>query len=171
MNIVLRLAWRNLWRHARRTWLTIGAMVFSNTLLVFMISLQFGMYGLMIDNTLQVFSGHMQIQAPGYKDDQKMRQVVPTVRPLAAHLRQELGTDLVTARGWAFGLASSEERSYGIGIYGVEPEFEAKVSNIPGLIAQGRYSSMLSVSSTVGCARLIATLRRCPSAHSRMSSI
>ena len=66
MNIVLRLAWRNLWRHARRTWLTVGAMVFSNTLLVFMISFQFSMYELMIDNTLQVFSGHMQVQAPGY---------------------------------------------------------------------------------------------------------
>ena len=87
MNIVLRLAWRNLWRHARRTWLTIGAMVFSNTLLVFMISFQFSMYGLMIDNTLQVFSGHMQVQAPGYKDDQKMRQVVPDVQRLAERLR------------------------------------------------------------------------------------
>lgn len=139
MNIVLRLAWRNLWRHARRTWLTIGAMVFSNVLLVFMISLQFGMYGLMIDNTLQVFSGHMQVQAPGYKDDQKMRQVVPDVQPLAARLRSELDTDTIAARGWAFGLASSAERSYGIGIYGVEPEFEARVSNIPGLIEEGRY--------------------------------
>jgi len=139
MNIVLRLAWRNLWRHSRRTWLTIGAMVFSNILLVFMISLQFGMYGLMIDNTLQVFSGHMQIQAPGYKDDQKMRQVVPDVQPLAARLREELDSDLVAARGWAFGLASSEERSYGVGIYGVEPGFEPNVSNIPGLVNEGRY--------------------------------
>ena len=139
MNIVLRLAWRNLWRHARRTWLTIGAMVFSNILLVFMMSLQFGMYGLMIDNTLQVFSGHMQIQAPGYKDDQKMRQVVPGVQPLAATLRKELNSDLIAARGWAFGLASSEERSYGVGIYGVEPGFEPKVSNIPGLVKAGRY--------------------------------
>ena len=139
MNIVLRLAWRNLWRHSRRTWLTIGAMVFSNTLLVFMISLQFGMYGLMIDNTLQVFSGHMQIQAPGYKDDQKMRQVVPEVQPLAARMRRELGSDTIAARGWAFGLASSQERSYGIGIYGVEPTYEERVSNIPGLIEQGRY--------------------------------
>jgi len=139
MNIVLRLAWRNLWRHSRRTWLTIGAMVFSNVLLVFMISLQFGMYGLMIDNTLRVFSGHMQVQAPGYKDDQKMRQVVHDVQPLAARLRSELDSDRVAARGWAFGLASSAERSYGIGIYGVEPEFEPHVSNIPGLIEQGRY--------------------------------
>jgi ABC-type lipoprotein release transport system permease subunit len=139
MNIVLRLAWRNLWRHARRTWLTIGAMVFSNTLLVFMISFQFSMYGLMIDNTLQVFSGHMQVQAPGYKDDQKMRQVVPGVQPLAAQLRNELGSDTIAARGWAFGLASSEERSYGIGIYGVEPEFEDRVSSIPGLIREGRF--------------------------------
>ncbi len=139
MNITLRLAWRNLWRQPRRTWLTTGAMVFSNVLLVFMISLQFGMYGLMIDNTLQVFSGHMQIQAPGYIDDQKMRQVVPDAAGLAARLRSELGSDTIAARGWAFGLASSAERSYGIAIYGVEPAFEPRVSNIPGLIEEGRY--------------------------------
>ncbi|MBT8102435.1 MAG: FtsX-like permease family protein [Gammaproteobacteria bacterium] len=139
MNIVLRLAWRNLWRHSKRTWLTIGAMVFSNVLLVFMISIQFGMYGLMIDNTLQVFTGHMQIQAPGYKDDQKMRQTVPDIVPLASKLREAFQTDTIAARGWAFGLASSEERSYGIGIFGVEPTFEPHVSSIPGLIKDGRY--------------------------------
>ena len=114
-------------------------MVFSNVLLVFMISLQFGMYGLMINNTLQVFSGHMQVQAPGYLDDQKMRQVVPDVQPLAARLRSDLDSDAVAARGWAFGLASSAERSYGIGVYGVEPAFEPRVSSIPGLIEEGSY--------------------------------
>ena len=139
MNITLRLAWRNLWRQPRRTWLTTGAMVFSNLLLVFMISLQFGMYGLMINNTLQVFSGHMQVQAPGYKDDQKMRQVVHDVVPLAEQLRSATGRDTIAARGWAFGLASSEERSYGVGIYGVEPEYEPLVSNIPGLVREGRF--------------------------------
>ena len=39
-----RLAWRNLWRHRRRTWLTATAMIFSNVLLIFMISLQLGSY-------------------------------------------------------------------------------------------------------------------------------
>ncbi|MDJ0957559.1 MAG: hypothetical protein QNI91_11895, partial [Arenicellales bacterium] len=67
-SITLSLAWRNLWRHPRRTWLTVGAMVFSNILLVFMISLQFGMYRLMYDNSLSMFTGHIQVQADGYID-------------------------------------------------------------------------------------------------------
>ena len=66
MNITLRLAWRNLWRQSRRTWLTIGARVCSNALLVFMISLQVGMYDLMIDNTLKSFTGLVLVLAPGY---------------------------------------------------------------------------------------------------------
>lgn len=139
MNIVLRLAWRNLWRYPRRTWLTTGAMVFSNILLVFMISLQFGMYGLMIDNTLGSLTGHVQVQAAGYMDGQKIRQVVPDAIELAASLRAELELPSVTARGAAFVLASSEDRSYGIQLLGVEPNFEPAVSSLPGLTKEGRY--------------------------------
>jgi putative ABC transport system permease protein len=139
MNIVPRLAWRNLWRQPRRTWLTIGAMVFSNALLVFMISIQFGMYDLMIDNTLQAFTGHLQVQAPGYKDDLKIRQVVPDIDRLAGDLRQALGIETISARGAAFALASSDERSYGLQIFGVDPIHEPLVSSIPGLVKKGRY--------------------------------
>ena len=139
MNITLRLAWRNLWRNPRRTWLTIGAMVFSNALLVFMISIQFGMYELMIDNTLQAFTGHMQVQAPGYKDDLKMRQVVPDAESLANRLRRELDLETITVRSAAFALVSSADRSYGIQIFGVDPERETEVSSIPGLIKEGRF--------------------------------
>ncbi|MEL7187227.1 MAG: ABC transporter permease, partial [Pseudomonadota bacterium] len=139
MNLSLRLAWRNLWRQPKRTWLTTGAMVFSNLLLVFLMSMQVGMYKMMIDNTLQLFAGHLQIQAPGYIDDQKMRQVVPDILALAENVREELQTDTVAARGWTFALASSEDRSYGIAIYGVEADYEAKVSTVPGLVREGRF--------------------------------
>ena len=108
-------------------------MVFSNVLLVFMISLQYGMYGMMIDNALQVFTGDMQVQATGYKDDQKMRQTVPDIVPLANKIRSELNSETVAARGWAFALASSEERSFGIGIYGVEPGYEKQMLRLAGL--------------------------------------
>ena len=139
MDIVLRLAWRNLWRQPRRTWLTTGAMVFSNILLVFLISLQFGMYGMMIDNTLKMMTGHLQVQAPGYKDEQKMRQVVPNVGAVADALRSGLDSETIAARAAAFALASSEQRSYGIQLFGVEPSYEPRVSSIPGLVKDGRF--------------------------------
>jgi putative ABC transport system permease protein len=141
VSITFRLAWRNLWRRKRRTWLTVGAMVFSNILLVFMISLQLGMYGMMIENTLKAQTAHLQVQAPGYKDDLKIRQVVPEVEAIAADLRRGLETDQVAARAMAFALVSSEERSYGIQISGVEPEFEPQVSSLPGLIKKGGFFS------------------------------
>ena len=122
MALMLRLAWRNLWRQPRRTWLTAGAMVFSNVLLIFMISLQFGMYGMMIENTLAIFTGHLQVQVEGYKDDQKIRQVIPAADELAEQVRAELQLDSVAVGlrlsdgqgGGASGLAESFDRPVGI---------------------------------------------------------
>jgi ABC-type lipoprotein release transport system permease subunit len=136
--LVLRLAWRNLWRQPKRTLLTTGAMVFSNVLLIFMISLQFGMYGLMIENGLKVFTGDLQVQAPGYKDDAKMRLTVTNVAGIAADVRAVDGLD-AAARASAFALASSEDRTYGVAITGVEPDHEPEVSSLPGLVKEGRY--------------------------------
>ena len=139
MSGTLRMAWRNLWRHKRRTWLTVGAMIFSNLLLVFLISLQFGSYRMMIDNTLKAYTGHMQIQRVGYNDDPKIRNSFDAVIPLANKVRKQLNSDRVAARAIAFAMTSSDMRSYGLQIVGVEPHFEPKVSTLPGLINKGHY--------------------------------
>ena len=139
MSVTLRLAWRNLWRHGRRTWLTVGAMVFCNALLVFMISFQFGSYSLMIDGTLTVLTGHIQVQEQRYNDRPRMRYTVPAGVELASMLRRETGVEHISARGAAFALASSEDRSFGIQIIGVQPALEPRVSTLPGLVKQGRY--------------------------------
>ncbi len=141
MNITLRMAWRNLWRHKRRTWLTVGAMIFSNLLLVFMISLQFGSYRMMIDNTLKSYTGHMQVQLEGYNDDSKIRNSFDNIIPLAEQLRQTLNTSRVAARGVAFAMTSSEMRSYGLQIVGVEPGYEPEVSTLSGLLKKGQFFS------------------------------
>ena len=138
-NVVLRMAWRNLWRHGRRTWLTVAAMAFSNTLLVFSISLQFGSYDMMIDNSLQAFSGHIQIQHPAYLEQSKMRYALPDIEALSQRLRAQLELDSISARASGFALASSQDRSYGLQIMGVDADHEPLVSTLPGLVRQGRY--------------------------------
>ena len=134
-----RLAWRNIWRQKRRTWLTAMAMIFSNILLVFMISLQFGSYEMMINNTLRMFSGQVQVQRDGYLDKQKMRQTVNDIRELANDFRKQWPAANVAARASAFVLVSSEDRSFGTQLVGVEPAHEPTVSTLPGLVTDGRY--------------------------------
>ena len=94
---------------------------------------------MMIDNTLQAFSGHIQLQHEKYLDNPKMRYTLPGIAVTAQGLRDELALENIAARSVGFALASSEDRSYGLQILGVEPLYEPKVSSIPGLVTQGRY--------------------------------
>ena len=139
MSVTQRLAWRNLWRHGRRTWLTVGGMVFCNALLVFMISTQLGSYAMMIDGTLGILSGHLQVQEQRYKEEPRMRYTVPNGAELAQTLREATGIAAIAARGSTFALASSDDRSFGIQILGVQPQHEGLVSTLPGLVKEGRY--------------------------------
>ena len=158
-DVTLRMAWRNLWRHWRRTWLTVGAMIFSNALLIFAMSLQFGSYDMMIDNSLQAYSGHLQLQHSRYLDEPKMRYAVEDIAALTERLRGELGLDSISARASGFALASSNERSYGLQIIGVDPAHEPRVSTLPGLVKQGRYLRPGSVDEIVIGSVLARNLR------------
>lgn len=141
MSILPRLAWRNLWRHKRRTWLTASAIAFSAMLLVFMQTLQYGAYDLMIDTTLRVYTGQMQVQRAGYLEKRQMRTTVENATALADTLRAHTGLATIAVRAQGFALASSSERSYGVPVIGVEPEREPRVSTLPHLVKQGRYLS------------------------------
>lgn len=139
MSVTTRLAWRNLWRHGRRTWLTVGAMVFCNALLVFLISFQFGNYNMMIEGTVGLLTGHIQVQQENYNSESRIRDSVTAGAALAGQLRRDTGIESISARSMAFALASSEQRSFGVQIIGVQPDHEPLVSTLPGLVKKGRY--------------------------------
>ncbi len=137
--MLLHLAWRNLWRNSRRTWLTVAAIAFASTLLVFMITIQLGAYDMVVDNTLRTFTGQMQIQRAGYLDKPQMRTSVPQARALAEKLRANTDAIAIAVRANGFALASSGTRTYGVPVIGVEPAYEPALSTIPRLVKQGRY--------------------------------
>lgn len=141
MSMILRLAWRNIWRHPRRSLLTIAAITFAAALLVFMITLQFGSYDMMIDNNLSVLTGHFQVQRAGYLDKPKMRATIADVQQLAEKIRKINGINNLAVRANGFALLASEERTYGIQVIGVETAHEGNLSIIPGRIQSGRFLS------------------------------
>ena len=158
-NTTLTLAWRNIWRNPRRTLLTIAAMVFADVLLVFMLGLQLGQYQMMIDNTLGLFSGQMQVQAKDYLDEPQMYRSIPDADRLADEIRQQTGLEAVSARGYGFALASSEKRTIGVQVTGVDAVHEQLVSTIPGLVETGRYLSANSGNEAVIGSTLATNLK------------
>jgi len=77
VSIEIKMAWRNIWRNSRRSILTILAIVFATLLLVFMLSFQFGSYDTMINTAVKIHTGHVQVQAEGYRDKMDVRLAVP----------------------------------------------------------------------------------------------
>lgn len=141
MGIALTMAWRNLWRNPRRTWLTVSAIAFVTVLMIFLITIQLGSYDMIVDNSLRIFTGQLQVQREGYLDKPQIRNSIPDARGLADRLRAvpTLETTGIAVRAFGFALASSGTRTYGVQVAGVEPSFEPRVSTIPKLIKTGRY--------------------------------
>jgi len=136
-----RMAWRNIWRNPRRSLLTMAAIAFATLLLVFMLSWQFGSYDTMINATVQIRTGHLQVQHRRYHQDPDIRKVVSDPDAVAAVLKQTPGVEAFAARTETFSLASSRERTYGVAVIGIQPDKEAGVSTLETLVRQGQYLS------------------------------
>jgi len=95
----------------------------------------------MINSAVKIHTGHLQVQAEGYQDKRTMRLVVPDPETIGSILEQTPGIDAYTYRANAFSLVSSEERTYGIVVIGIDPTREANVSTLKKVIRQGSYLS------------------------------
>lgn len=133
------MAWRNIWRNPRRTILTVFAIAFACVLLIFMLSLQAGTYEVMIDAAVKTRTGHLQVIAEGYNENRKIRKVVADPDGIAAILDQTPHVTGYTFRANGFALLSSEHRTYGGMITGIDPIRESLVSTVPATIRQGRF--------------------------------
>ena len=135
----LKMGWRNIWRNKRRTLLTIAAIAFACILLVFMLSFQIGTYDTMISASVGVHTGHMQIQAKGYHEKRQIRQMVHHPEKILGAIRDLPAVTAHTKRGNAFSLVSSNARTYGALVIGIDPQHEAETSTLQKLIRNGRY--------------------------------
>jgi ABC-type lipoprotein release transport system permease subunit len=141
MNIILHMAWRNIWRNKRRTWLSVAGIGFSTFLFVFVMPLQFGAYDLIIDASLRMFTGYAQIQKSGYQQQPLIHNTIENATGLAQSIRDSQEFEAVAVRASGFALMSSRERSYGAQVMGVQVGHEPRVSIIPANVKQGRFLS------------------------------
>ena len=134
-----QVAWRNLWRNRRRTWLMAGGIGFAAWMLIIAQSLQGGTFTLMVDNGARMMTGHVQVQHPGYGDNPRLENVLEGAPALRARIETLPDVAGAALRGQATALVSADERSFAAQVLGVEAAREAEWSTIPAAVRDGRY--------------------------------
>lgn len=137
--MLIQLAWRNLWRNPRRTWLNLTSIAFAALVMVFLLSFQLGTYATMKENVLRVMDGFAQIQPSGYKDDPNLRKVIAHPDALLASMKRVAGIGAAAPRTQSFAILADGEKSIGAAVIGVDPMRELRVSTLNHSIKQGRY--------------------------------
>lgn len=140
MRLYLRLAWRNIWRHRRRTIIIVLAMAMSLGMMMMYDGLITGFNQAIYGNAVKVLGGNIQVHAHGYRDEADSRPLLPLSDPTTivgaalADSRVESATQRINTGG----LAISPEGAFAVGITGIEPEKEESVNIAEQHIIAGR---------------------------------
>ena len=134
---LIAVAWRNLWRNRRRTWLLSSAIAFASFLVTVAASFQGGIYDDMIDLSSRFYTGHAQLQHPDYQDNPRVKYTITDAATKITALEKHPLVRTAVPRVIGHGLVSIEESSLGALIIGVDPQRE--FLTIQDSIQNGRY--------------------------------
>jgi len=140
MQLYLRIAWRNVWRHKRRTIIIVLAMSLTLALMMFYDGLMNGFTDAIYGNAVKVLGGNIQVHAEGYRAEANSDPLLPLADPQAVVKAAEANplTLAATQRIKTGGLVTSREGAFSVGIIGVEPEKEMTVNIIGQNVKDGR---------------------------------
>ncbi|MCS7061343.1 MAG: FtsX-like permease family protein [Anaerolineae bacterium] len=141
MKLYLRLAWRNVWRHRRRTIIILLAIGLGLALMMFYDGMVAGFEQAIYGNAIQVLGGNIQIHAAGYHKAAGQTPLLPLANDQAVVQAALAHPDVQAAarRIHTSGLASSREGAFAVGIVGIEPDRERSISLLAQRVVEGRF--------------------------------
>src|SRR5512137_352652 len=155
--MLLKLAWRNVWRNKRRTLIASAALSLGTAALLFTHSFAETTYAKMIDLATSGLLGSLQVHGAGY---QANPDIFTTVKdPAAVHgvIARTLPGAQVFDRVAGFGLAAAADRSAAVSIVGLDPQREQRSSVLT--VGAGRMLAAAPAKEIVVAEKLAARLK------------
>jgi len=140
MRLYLRLAWRNIWRHRRRTIIIVLAMSLTLAMMMWYDGVVNGFTDTIYGNAVKVLGGNIQVHATGYRAQASSTPLLPLADPQAVIEAAQSNSSTLgaTQRINTGGLITNREGAFAVGITGVEPENELALNIIGQYVRAGR---------------------------------
>jgi len=136
--LTLKMAFRNIFRHKRRSVLTGLSMFGGFALAAIFIGWADGTYNGIIDSFTRNNLGHIQIHAENYLDRPSLYKTIDDLDRVKNALADLNHVDDWAPRVYSSGLASLESKSSGVQITGIDPIMENKTTQFHKKIIQGQ---------------------------------
>ena len=151
MILYIKLAWRNVWRSKKRTWITASSIAFSVFFACLMQSSQLGSYDNMIENSARFFTGHLGIHQVDFWEDQIIDNSFDQQELIQLDLSN---SDILIGvpRLSSFALASYGDKTKGTALFGVSLPLEAEFSYLKRKLIKGDYDKKGGVLMAEGLA-------------------
>jgi len=134
--LLMTLAWRNLWRHRRRTLITLSSIAIGFGMAVFSIGIGDGSHNSMIRNAIRLGEGHLAVQPSGYREAPANYKFLADGRALQGKLEALHIPGRIAPRISLQVLASSANNSVGAALEGIDIGADPRVAMLqPKLIA------------------------------------
>lgn len=137
----LKLAWRNILRNKRRTFIAGTAIGIGLAALIFTDALMIGMGNHLVNSGTASFLGEGQVHRDGYRETFEVEQTIINPDNVADALEASPVVEAYTPRVLSFAMISSPASSEGVTMVGVAPETERHLSQIDDVMAEGEYLS------------------------------
>jgi putative ABC transport system permease protein len=156
--IMLKIAFRNIFRQKRRSILTALSMFGGFVLAAFFIGFSEGTYNGIIDTFTRNQMGHIQVHHRDYLDRPSLYKTIDNLPEIEGILGQVDKVDSWSPRIYSAGLASVSEKSVGVRIIGIDPVKEDRTTKFHEKIKEGTMFSTASANEVIigkGLAKLL----------------
>ncbi len=119
-------------------------------LAVVTVALQKGVFDNLVDNLVGMYSGHIQVHAEGYWEEQVLDNAFPFEDSLLAAVSSVAGVNGVSPRLETFALLSNAERTKGALVVGILPDREDGVTGLKRKLVAGSIPETASSSVLLG---------------------
>ncbi|EIM73700.1 hypothetical protein A3SI_17424 [Nitritalea halalkaliphila LW7] len=149
--MLFKLAWRNLWRSRRRTFITISSVLFAVLLALVLESMDRGSQELMVQNVVRYSTGYLQLQDTLYFDESHIDNAMEWDETRDAQLLADFPQIAYTLpRLESTVLAAGKERTRVAFVSGIVLEAEDRFNQISSRMRSGAFFSVGSEEAVIG---------------------